>query len=96
VPPVTRAELEAAADALIAYYLADRRTDDPLLREVLAVWAEWEEALEQARGRSFGGVLRSRRAARAAEAEAQARLESYLAAWRRWLDRLTEQGAPAS
>jgi hypothetical protein len=47
LPRVDRDELEAAADALIAYYLACRRTDDTLLGEVLAVWAEWDELLEQ-------------------------------------------------
>jgi hypothetical protein len=88
VPPVKQAELEAAADALIAYYLAGRRTDDELLGEVLAVWAEWEELHEHAWQRlAQGGVLRGRRAARALEGDEQAVRERYLGAWRRWLDR---------
>lgn len=36
------AELEAAAGALLGYYLAGRRTDDQLLGEVQAAWAESE------------------------------------------------------
>ena len=55
LPRVKRAEVEAATDALLAYYLADRRTDDELLREVLAEWAEWEELLERARGAELPG-----------------------------------------
>ena len=95
LPRVDRAELEAAADALIAYYLACRRTDDALLGEVLAVWAEWEELLEWAWGRGSGGLLRGRRAARRVEGEDRARMERYVAAWRRWFDRQAEHGAPA-
>jgi hypothetical protein len=88
LPRVDRTELEAAADALIAYYLAGRVTDDELLGEVLAVWAEWEELHEQAVQRAAErGVLRGRRAARALEGDEQAVRQRYLGAWRRWLDR---------
>ena len=84
---VDRAELEAAADALIAYYLADRRTDDARLGEVLAVWAEWEDLLERVHELvALRGVLRGGRAARALQGADQAVRERYLAAWRRWLD----------
>jgi hypothetical protein len=38
-----RAELEAAAAALIGYSLAGRRSDDQLLLGVQAAWAEREE-----------------------------------------------------
>jgi hypothetical protein len=86
---------EAAADALIAYYLACRRTDDTLLGEVLAVWAEWDELLEQTWKWGSRGVLRGGRAGRVAEGEDQARMERYVAAWRRWFDRQAEHGAPA-
>jgi hypothetical protein len=98
LPRVDRAELEAAADALIGYYLACRRTDDALLREALAVWDEWDELLEQTWAWGSRGMLRGRRAARAAhraEGEDQARMERYVAAWRRWLDRQAGHGAPA-
>jgi hypothetical protein len=88
LPRVDRAELEAAADALIAYYLAGQRTDDALLGEALAVWAEWDDLLEQTWKQGSAGMLRGRRAARVAEAEDQARMERYVAAWRRWFDRL--------
>ena len=86
VPLVSRAELSKAADALIGFYLADRRTDDELLREVLAKWAELEELPARARGRNFRDLLRGGRAALAADGEYQARMERYVAAWRRWLD----------
>jgi hypothetical protein len=96
VPRVDRAELEAAADALIAYYLAGRQTDDELLREVLAVWAEWEEVNEQAWQRlAQRGLLREHRALRALEGEDQAVRERYQVAWRRWLDQQAEHATPA-
>jgi hypothetical protein len=40
-------------------------------------------------------MLRGRRAARRAEAEDQARMERYVAAWRRWFDRQAGHGVPA-
>jgi hypothetical protein len=40
-------ELEAAAGALLGYSLAGRRTDDELLAQVEAAWAEYEELTEQ-------------------------------------------------
>lgn len=94
VPRVDRAELEAAADALIAYYLADRRTDDELLREALAVWAEYEELTEQVRERfAQRGVLRGHRETRDLDGEDLAVRERYLVAWRRWLDQQAGHGA---
>lgn len=93
VPRADRAELEAAADALIAYYLAGRVTDDELLGEVLVVWAEWEDLHEQAVQRvAERGVLRGRRAARARAGDDQAVRQRYLGAWRRWLDRRAQHG----
>jgi hypothetical protein len=44
-PGANRAELEAAADALLAHSLAGRRTDDELLGAVLALWAEHEGSM---------------------------------------------------
>jgi hypothetical protein len=94
VSPVSRAQLGDAADALITYYRADRRTDDEL-REVLVQWAKLEELPARARGTSSRELLRGGRAARAADAEYEARMEQYVAAWRRWLKRQAEKGPPA-
>jgi hypothetical protein len=88
-----RAELEAAADALIGYYLAGRRTDDALLGKALAVWAEWEELQEQAGQRvAERGLLRGRRDPRVPAGDGQAIMRRYLGAWRRWLDRQAQGG----
>jgi hypothetical protein len=94
VPPVSRAQLRKAADALITYYRADRRTDDEL-REVLVQWAKLEELPARARGTSSRDLLRGGRAARAADGEYEARMEQYVAAWRRWLKWQAEKGPPA-
>ena len=89
-----RAELEAAAGALVGYYLAGRRTDDELLGEVLAAWAEYEE-LNQQQVQLL--VERGRRGRRGGEPEldlrVQAACDRYLAAWRRWLDQQARLGA---
>jgi hypothetical protein len=58
-----------------------------LLGEALALWAEWDELLEQAWKRGSAGMPWGRRAARVAEDEDQARMERYLVAWWRWFDR---------
>jgi hypothetical protein len=87
-------ELAAAAAALVGYHLAERRTDDELLREVEAAWAEHEDLAEQRRQR---GVERGRRGRRSAaptiERREQAATDRYLVAWRRWLDRQAQHGA---
>ena len=89
-----RAELEAAAGALLGYYLAGRRTDDELLSEVQVAWAEYEELTEQWRQRAMEQGMRSlRRADPTTDQQRQAASDRYLVAWRRWLDR---QGPPAS
>jgi hypothetical protein len=40
-------EVDAAAGALLGYYLAGRRTDDELLAQVEAAWGGYEELFEQ-------------------------------------------------
>ena len=56
-------EVEAAAGALVGYYLAGRRTDDELLSEVEAAWASYEELTEQQLERAMGGKRVGRRRA---------------------------------
>ena len=91
-----RAELEAAAAALIGYYLAGRRTDDQLLPGVEAAWVECEELYEQQLQRD---LERGRRGRRRDLAETQRRMQAatdrYLVAWRRWFDRQAQQGTSA-
>lgn len=94
--PADPAELEAAAAALIGYYLAGRHSDDALLGEIEAAWVEHEELLEWQRP----GARRHRGRRRRAEALAygralEAATDRYLAAWRRWLDRPTRPRGPA-
>ncbi len=91
-----RAELEAAAAALIGYYLAGRRSDDQLLREVQAAWAECEELHEQQLQRDLERKRRGRRRDLAeAERRLQAATDRYLVAWRHWFDRQAQQGTSA-
>jgi hypothetical protein len=91
-----RAELEAAATALIGYYLAGRRTDDQLLRGVQAAWAECEELHEQQLQRELERRRRERRRGLAdAERRVQAATDRYLVAWRRWFDQRAQQGTSA-
>jgi hypothetical protein len=83
----SRAELEAATDALLGWYLAGRRSDDELLGEVMAAWAAWEEldqqALEAFRGH---GLLGAGRAAGQRKGVKDALRQRYVLAWRRWLE----------
>jgi hypothetical protein len=87
-------ELDAAVAALIRYYLAGRRTDDKLLAQVEAAWAEHEELFEQLveRAGDRKRVGRGRRDA-TVEERAQAAADRYRAAWRRWFDGQARQGA---
>ena len=90
-----REELSAAAAALVGYYLAGRRTDDELLGEVEAAWAEHEDLAEQWRQRAVGwGRPGRRRAEPTIESREQVVTDRYLVAWRRWFDRQAQQGAP--
>lgn len=87
-----RAELEAAAAALLGYYLAGRRTEDELLAEVQAAWAEYEGLAHE---RLQGGLEPGRRGRRAepqADRREQVASDRYLGAWRRWLDQRARQG----
>jgi hypothetical protein len=82
-----RAELEAAADALLGYYLAGRRTDDELLGEVQAAWGEYEALTHERAQRVLQEGPRRGRPRPDHEERVQAARDRYLLAWRRWLDR---------
>jgi len=88
-----RAELEAAAGALIGYYVTGRRTDDALLGEVQIAWAEYEGLVHERLQRD---LERGRRGRRRVDSEVdlreQAAIDRYLLAWRRWLDRRARPG----
>ena len=90
------AELAAAAAALIGFYLAGRRTDDKLLGEVEAAWAEYEELTEQQGDRGVEpGRFGRRRAEPMIDQRFEAAADRYRAAWRRWLDRRTGHASSA-
>jgi hypothetical protein len=96
-PGANRAELEAAADALLAYSLGGRQTDDELLGAVLALWDESEDSMVHAHDRLVQQGITSRRAQeRAIVAEAEAWRQRYRLAWRRWFHRQAEQGSAAN
>ena len=90
-------EVAVAAGALLSYYLAGRRTDDELLGEVEAAWAEYEELTEQQLERAVERRLFGRgRAEPTVDERGHAAVDRYRAAWRRWLDRQAEHGSAAS
>jgi hypothetical protein len=89
-------ELEAAAGALVGYYLGGRRTDDELLDEVEAAWAEYEELTEQQLERAMDRKRVGRgRAGPMVDERVQAAADRYRTAWRRWFDRRVEDGSAA-
>lgn len=51
-----RAELEVAADALLAYHLGGRQTDDALLAEIQAAWVAYEAVGAERTDRALGRV----------------------------------------
>jgi hypothetical protein len=88
-----RAEPAAAAEALLAYHLGGRQTDDALLAEIQAAWVAYEavgaECTDRALGRAAGGQLPRGELDR----QGRAAMDRYLAGWRGWLDRRAEQDA---
>jgi len=90
-----RAELEAAAGALLAYHLRGRRTEDALLGEIQAAWVDYETIGAQRKDRMLGQVARGEPPARAEIGRRErAAMDRYLAGWRGWFDRHAEQGSP--
>jgi hypothetical protein len=60
-----RAELAAAAGALLAYHLGGRQTDDALLGEIQAAWVDYETTGAQRKDRMLGQAARGEPPARA-------------------------------
>jgi hypothetical protein len=84
--PISRAELEVAADALLRFYVAGRHTDDPLLEATQAAYGEVEAIAEAMLDRAHGQD-RSTSAQRREDREQQASANRrYVEAWLRWLD----------
>lgn len=88
-----RAELEAAADALLAYHLGGRQTDDALLAEIQAAWVAYEAVGAECTERALGRVADGRPPRGELDRRGRAAMDRYLAGWRGWLDRRTEQDA---
>ena len=85
-------EVEAALDALLGYYLAGRRTEDELLAEVEAAWADYEELIQQQLERAmdrgvFGRRRRERWIDEQVDEQLHAAADRYRVAWRHWFDR---------
>ena len=90
---VTRAEFELAADALVRFYVAGRQTDDALLREIEAAYAEVEAASEAMLDRMHGKAG-SASAQRNRDRERHlAANRRYVEAWLRWLDHQAGQAS---
>jgi hypothetical protein len=83
---VTRAEFELAAEALLRFYVAGRHSDDALLREIEAAYAEVDVASE-AMLEQMHGEAGSASAQRKQDMERhEAANRRYVEAWLRWLD----------
>ena len=91
-----RAELAAAAGALLAYHLGSRQTDDVLLGEIQAAWVEHEALEEQRRDQRFGRAARGQPpSAKEISDQERAAMDRYVAGWRAWFDRQSQQdGSP--
>jgi hypothetical protein len=84
--PVSRAEFELAADALLRFYVAGRHTDDPLLQGTQAAYAEVEAVAEVMLDRARDQD-RSASAQRGEDRERHvAATRRYVEAWLCWLD----------
>jgi hypothetical protein len=91
----SRAELVAATDALLGWYLAGRQGDDELMGAVMAAWAASDELGEQSREAVLGrGLLRAGRGAGRRKGLEDAARQRYLLAWRRWLERQGSSPGP--
>jgi hypothetical protein len=87
-----RAELVAAAGALLAYHLGGRQTNDALLGEIQAAWVEYEALGEQRMDQRLGQARRGERAVRAESSrQERAAMDRYVAGWRAWFDRHVQQ-----
>jgi hypothetical protein len=91
-----RAELAAAAGALLAYHLGGRQTEDALLGEIQAAWVDYEAIGAERKDQMLGRVARGEPPSRAEIGRRErAAMDRYLAGWRGWFDRHAEQdGSP--
>jgi len=91
--PVTRAEFELAADALLRFYVSGRRTDDALLQDIEAAYAEVDAASEAMLDRMYdkaGSASAQPKQDRERHVAANRR---YVEAWLRWLDHQADQSS---
>jgi hypothetical protein len=91
--PVTRAEFERAADVLLRLYVSGRHTNDALLREIEAAYAEVDAASEAMLDRMHGeagSASAQRKQGRERHVAANRR---YVEAWLRWLDHQAGQSS---
>jgi hypothetical protein len=89
-----RAELAAAAGALLAYHLGGRQTDDALLGEIQAAWVEYEALREQRMDQRLGRVGRGQPPLpKEISDQERAAMDRYVAGWRAWFDRHVQQDA---
>jgi hypothetical protein len=88
-----RAELAAAADALLAYHLGGRQTEDALLAEIQAAWVAYEAVGADRRDQALGQAGGRRRSRGELDRQGRAAMDRYLAGWRGWLDRRAGQDA---
>jgi hypothetical protein len=88
-----RAELDAAAEVLLAYHLGGRRTEDALLAEIQAAWVAYETVGAERKDRALGPAGGRRRSRGGLDRQERAAMDRYLAGWRGWLDRRAGQDA---
>jgi hypothetical protein len=84
--PVTRAEFELAADALVRFYVSGRHTDDALLREIEAAYGEVDAASEAMLDRLHGEAGSTSAQHKQDRERHVAANRRYVEAWLRWLD----------
>ncbi len=83
-----RAELAAAAGALLAYHLGGRQTDDALLDQIQATWVEYEALGEQRMDQRLGRVARGvPPLPKEISDQQRAAMDRYVAGWRAWFER---------
>jgi hypothetical protein len=84
--PVTRAEFELAADALVRFYVSGRRSDDALLRAIEAAYAEVDAASEAMLDRMHGEAGSASAQPNQDRERHVAANRRYVEAWLGWLD----------
>jgi hypothetical protein len=88
-----RAELDAAAEVLLAYHLGGRQTEDALLAEIQAAWVAYEAIGAERKDQALGPAGGRRRSRGELDRLQRAAMDRYLAGWRGWLDRRAGEDA---